>query len=166
MAKGTFRKTERGAAVAEFAVAALFFFTLLIGIIEFGQAFSQYQAFQGAAREGARVAAVREPPGVVRARVIEAANPFNINEVGASGVMTVDIADSALTTCDSTTIGVDVTSHGHGASVVSAQVAVVCSSRKTVVWDKSTGGEKIGSNRPVIVPTACSAVAVTVPPRP
>lgn len=82
---------------------------LLFGIIEFGQAFSQYQAFQGAAREGARVAAVREPPGVVRARVIEAANPFNINEVGASGVMTVDIADSALTTCDSTTIGNPVT---------------------------------------------------------
>ena len=56
MAKGTFRKTERGAAVAEFAVAALFFFTLLIWIIEFGRLLYTHNALTDAARRGARYA--------------------------------------------------------------------------------------------------------------
>ena len=100
---------EDGAAAVEFALISTVLFMLLFGIIEFGQAFSQYQAFQGAAREGARVAAVRQDPGAVRARVIEAANPFTLDEVGGTGVLDVDIADSELTTCDSTTIGNPVT---------------------------------------------------------
>ena len=51
-----FKKSERGAAVAEFAVAALFFFTLLIGIIEFGRLLYTHNALTDAARRGARYA--------------------------------------------------------------------------------------------------------------
>ena len=75
---------EGGAAAVEFALVASLLFTLLFGIIEFGQAYSQYQVFQGAAREGARVAAVRGTVSQVQSRVIEAADPFTIN--GKPGV--------------------------------------------------------------------------------
>ena len=51
-----FKKSERGAAVAEFAVACLFFFTLLIGIIEFGRLLYTHNALTDAARRGARYA--------------------------------------------------------------------------------------------------------------
>jgi Flp pilus assembly protein TadG len=37
-------------------------FTILFGIVEFGITFSKYQSFLGAAREGARYAAVRCAP--------------------------------------------------------------------------------------------------------
>src|SRR5688572_16223572 len=50
------KKSERGAAVAEFAVACLFFFTLLIGIIEFGRLLYTHNALTDAARRGARYA--------------------------------------------------------------------------------------------------------------
>ena len=55
-----FKKSERGAAVAEFAVASLFFFTLLIGIIEFGRLLYTHNALTDAARRGARYAALHE----------------------------------------------------------------------------------------------------------
>jgi hypothetical protein len=53
-----FKKGERGAAVAEFAVACLFFFTVLIGIIEFGRLLYTHNALTDAARRGARYASV------------------------------------------------------------------------------------------------------------
>lgn len=89
----TFRG-EEGAAAVEFALVCTVLFMLLFGILEFGQAYSQYQVFQGAAREGARVAAVAAsnvPPldsGDVEARVVEAADPFDVTgpvEVSVEG---------------------------------------------------------------------------------
>jgi Flp pilus assembly protein TadG len=76
-------RSEDGAAAVEFALISTLLFLILFGIIEFGQAYSQYQVFQGAAREGGRVAAVSasDPsfnPGDVQARVIEAAQPFDV----------------------------------------------------------------------------------------
>jgi len=50
------KKSERGAAVAEFAVACLFFFSVLIGIIEFGRLLYTHNALTDAARRGARYA--------------------------------------------------------------------------------------------------------------
>lgn len=55
-----FKKSERGAAVAEFAVACLFFFTVLIGIIEFGRLLYTHNALTDAARRGARYATLHE----------------------------------------------------------------------------------------------------------
>ena len=75
---GTFRN-EDGAAAVEFALVSTVLFLLLFGIIEFGQAYSQYQVFQGAAREGARMAAVGATATEVKERVVDAAAPFVIN---------------------------------------------------------------------------------------
>lgn len=58
MTNRAFKKNERGAAVAEFAVACLFFFTVLIGIIEFGRLLYTHNALTDAARRGARYAAL------------------------------------------------------------------------------------------------------------
>lgn len=75
---------EDGAAAVEFALVATLLFTLLFGILEFGAAYSRLQVFQGAAREGARLAAVGGTEDEVEARVIEAADPYEYD--GAPGV--------------------------------------------------------------------------------
>ena len=60
MSKRVSKKNEKGAAVAEFAVACLFFFTLLIGIIEFGRLLYTHNALTDAARRGARYAVLHQ----------------------------------------------------------------------------------------------------------
>ena len=49
------RETERGAALAEFTFVLPIFVILVFGIIQFGLALNRVQAYQAAAREGARV---------------------------------------------------------------------------------------------------------------
>jgi Flp pilus assembly protein TadG len=53
------RKREEGAAAVEFAIVATLLMLLVFGVIEFGLWIAQYEAMSSAAREGARVAAVR-----------------------------------------------------------------------------------------------------------
>lgn len=50
---------EDGAAAVEFAIIAPLLFMLIFGMLQFGLAFWQVQNLRSAAREGARVAAVR-----------------------------------------------------------------------------------------------------------
>jgi len=50
---------DEGVAAVEFALILPVLALLLFGILEFGRVWSQYQVFQGAAREGARCAAVK-----------------------------------------------------------------------------------------------------------
>ena len=50
---------EEGVAAVEFALILPVLALLLFGVLEFGRVWSQYQVFQGAAREGARCAAVQ-----------------------------------------------------------------------------------------------------------
>ena len=52
------RKSERGAAMVEFAIIAMLFFALIFGIIEFGWIFNGYITLTSAAQEGARLAIV------------------------------------------------------------------------------------------------------------
>lgn len=52
------RSSEKGAALVEMALVAPFLLTLLLGMVEFGWLFGQYNAVKHATREGARVAAV------------------------------------------------------------------------------------------------------------
>ena len=52
------RKNERGTTIAEFAVVALLFFTIVIGIIEFGRLFYTHNALTDATRRGARYASI------------------------------------------------------------------------------------------------------------
>jgi Flp pilus assembly protein TadG len=50
---------DEGVAAVEFALILPVLALLLFGILEFGRVWSQYQVYQGAAREGARCAAVQ-----------------------------------------------------------------------------------------------------------
>lgn len=54
-------KRQRGAAVVEFALVAIVFFMLLIGIIEMGRVLFTWNAMVEATRYGARVAVVCPP---------------------------------------------------------------------------------------------------------
>ena len=55
------RKCQRGAAAVEFALVAIVFFMLLIGIVEMGRVLFTWNAAAEATRYGARVAAVCSP---------------------------------------------------------------------------------------------------------
>ncbi len=50
------RRDERGTTVAEFAMVALLFFTLIFGIIEFGRMLFTHNSLADATRRGARYA--------------------------------------------------------------------------------------------------------------
>src|SRR5919197_3812793 len=52
------RSRDEGVAAVEFALILPVLALILFGVLEFGRVWSQYQVFQGAAREGARCAAV------------------------------------------------------------------------------------------------------------
>jgi len=52
------RKSERGAAMVEFAIIAMLLFTLLFGIIEFAWLFNGYITLEAAAKEGVRLAII------------------------------------------------------------------------------------------------------------
>ncbi len=52
------RTDEKGAALVEFAIVAMLLITLLLGIVEFGWYFSQFNALRHGAREGSRYASV------------------------------------------------------------------------------------------------------------
>jgi Flp pilus assembly protein TadG len=56
--RATSRGGERGASLVEFALIAPFLLLLLMGIIEFGYLFGEFNDVRHGAREGARVAAV------------------------------------------------------------------------------------------------------------
>jgi hypothetical protein len=86
------RHDQRGAAAIEFAIIAPVLFMVVFGIIEFGIAWSEKNVFVGAAREGARFAAVACGDGScvdgeVAQRVIDAAVGYDID--GAPGSITV-----------------------------------------------------------------------------
>src|ERR1044071_10252351 len=54
------RKTERGASLLEFAIAATVFLTVLFAIVEFGRALWVHNALTDAARRGARYAVLHK----------------------------------------------------------------------------------------------------------
>lgn len=58
-----FNKAEKGSTLAEFVLAAGFFFMMIFGIIEFGRLFYTHNALTDAARRGARYAALHPQPG-------------------------------------------------------------------------------------------------------
>jgi hypothetical protein len=60
VARGRVRR-EEGAAAVEFAIVGSVLILILFGILVYGLWLSEYSVMQGAAREGARVAATRGP---------------------------------------------------------------------------------------------------------
>jgi Flp pilus assembly protein TadG len=98
---------EQGAAAVEFAIISVLLLILVFGMIEFGIAFSKVNVYTGAAREGARYAAVRCAPdsstgctnALIAAKVTNAAVGYPI-EPGSP---------SADIVCTQTNIGANVT---------------------------------------------------------
>jgi Flp pilus assembly protein TadG len=107
-------RREEGAAAVEFALISIVLFVVLFGIIQYGLWLSQYEVYQGAAREGARLAAVRcgnttgclNPGGqpslnAVGNRVTQAASPYTITGPFTYELSTDGTSWSATTTgCD------------------------------------------------------------------
>src|SRR5436190_17575281 len=71
-------RQEDGAAAVEFALISLILFTVVFGIIQYGLWLSEYEVFNGAAREGARVAALRGDATAVDNAVTQAASPYTV----------------------------------------------------------------------------------------
>jgi Flp pilus assembly protein TadG len=72
---------EEGVAAVEFALILPVLCLILFGVLEFGRVWSQYQVYQGAAREGARCAAVGSTSDCDPSAAIEnAAEPYDTNE--------------------------------------------------------------------------------------
>lgn len=78
--------------MVELALVVSILLILVFGIIEFGRLFSRYQVFQGAARNGARVAAIRRADW--SDAVYQAAQPYTPSN-----------PPTASTTCTETNIG-------------------------------------------------------------
>ena len=75
---------EEGVAAVEFALILPVLALMLFGILEFGRVWSQYQVFQGAAREGARCAAVQATEFSdceIQPAIDRAAEPYDPNGV-------------------------------------------------------------------------------------
>lgn len=64
-----FRQTEAGQSLVEFSMILPLFLVLLFGMVDFGRAFFTWLVVTNAAREGARVAAVRGDYTAVQNRV-------------------------------------------------------------------------------------------------
>lgn len=78
--------------MVELALVVSILLVIVFGIIEFGRLFSRYQVFQGAAREGARVAAIRRTDWA--AAVYDASLPYTPSN-----------PPTASTTCTESNIG-------------------------------------------------------------
>jgi Flp pilus assembly protein TadG len=99
---------QQGAVAMEFALILPVLMLILVGTLEFGRVWSQMQVFQGAAREGARCAAVQatDVSGCVIQERIDAASGGYTPAVPA----TVTINGVATTSgCTDATVGLDVT---------------------------------------------------------
>jgi Flp pilus assembly protein TadG len=92
-------KKEDGAAAVEFALIVGLLAILVFGLLEYGLAFWQVQNLRAAAREGARVAAVRGDDTAVRNAMVAA----------ATGSLSGGWTFSRDKTCDDDTTGQEVT---------------------------------------------------------
>jgi Flp pilus assembly protein TadG len=72
--------TDRGQALVEFALIAVLFFTLLLGIIDGSRAIYAYNTVANAARVAARVAIVNQDPDAVAAAAIDEAVGLGLTE--------------------------------------------------------------------------------------
>jgi Flp pilus assembly protein TadG len=96
---------EDGVAAVEFALILPVLALILFGTLEFGRVWSQYQLYQGAAREGARCAAVKiDSQCDIQGSIRQAAEPFQV-----TGTPKVSIGGAnAAGGCTTSTVGQDV----------------------------------------------------------
>lgn len=104
-------RDQRGAVAVEFALILPVLLLILFGTIEFGRVWSQYQVFQGAAREGARCAAVAASSNCVIQDHINGASGAYTPATTASvrvGTGTIVAATDSSAGCTDATKGQDV----------------------------------------------------------
>ncbi|MBN2404251.1 MAG: pilus assembly protein [Coriobacteriia bacterium] len=100
--------SDEGAAAVEFALVSMILVTLLIGIMQFGYLFYQWNEITHAAREGARWAALEYPagsvvtPDTVRYKVAQAAPGMELTDaditVSPTAPTIEDVGDPATVT--------------------------------------------------------------------
>jgi Flp pilus assembly protein TadG len=98
-------RSERGAVAVEFAIIFPVLMLILFGVIEFGKVYSQWQVFQGAAREGARCAAVQSAEAAAGLPICDVTDRI----VDASGEYTPDLVNYSAGVCTEDTVGQEVT---------------------------------------------------------
>jgi Flp pilus assembly protein TadG len=95
---------EDGVAAVEFALILPVLALLLFGVLEFGRVWSQYQLYQGAAREGARCAAVKiDSDCDIETSIEQAAEPFEVSKP-----VSVSVIGGPSGPCTTSTVGQDV----------------------------------------------------------
>jgi len=110
-ARGGKRGSESGAVAVEFAIMLPVLVLILFGVIQFGKVYSQWQVFQGAAREGARCAAVQAAEAAVGLPVCNVTTAVT----EAAGAYTPSLTDFQVVVsgggnaCTASSIGRDVT---------------------------------------------------------
>jgi Flp pilus assembly protein TadG len=75
-------RRESGQALVEFALVLPILMLLVMGIIDFGFAFNQWNTAQNAAREGARIAAVSRSESTIKNRVKVTGGTINLTGNG------------------------------------------------------------------------------------
>jgi Flp pilus assembly protein TadG len=98
-------RSERGAVAVEFAIIFPVLMLILFGVIQFGKVYSQWQVFQGAAREGARCAAVQSAEAAAGLPVCNVVERIT----DASGAYTPDLANYSAGVCTEDNVGANVT---------------------------------------------------------
>jgi Flp pilus assembly pilin Flp len=108
MAMHQFLREQAGAAMVELTIVAALLLTLVLGFVDFGYAFYQWNAATKAVQVGARLAAVSAP--VAAGVALEAGIPANVSDVGETVPAgqfhyrcTADAADVVSCTCVSGT---------------------------------------------------------------
>ncbi len=113
------RMQARGQTIVEFAIAASFFFAMLIGIVDFGRALFTYDLVTNAARVGTRWAMVRGSACTVSGCPATAASI----QAYVRSVSSVGVNSTQLTVATTWTKGLgcyDTTFHGPGCLVTVA----------------------------------------------
>lgn len=105
--------SQRGQALAEFALAALVFFALVFGVVDFGRAIYQFNGVSQAAREIARVASVHPGTDFTSTEITAAIDVQKglIPNLEAPIIKCVDASGAVATPCDFSTNSVIVEIH-------------------------------------------------------
>jgi Flp pilus assembly protein TadG len=90
--RATVRSDERGAVIVEFAVTLPLLLLVLVGILDFGFVFQQYEVMTNAAREGARMAVL---PGYANTDVQNRVAIYLTN-AGISGAATTTVTPTQI----------------------------------------------------------------------